>query len=294
MTEKKNWGEFAILMLTGAGIGVSGIFSEANTHNVASVCSPTTGDVSAEDGSSSQETIQAVTSAGSVAIGAGVSIIVFALSNKFNLLSTNKGRSIFMMMMAVGLIIIGGISLSIKTNAAMDESDKLLAQSRLGGIVLGFGLGIILTVSSKLIITAVGKGKSSVDDPGFRKKVDQLAVSGSTTMMALFATIVGSWSWNVYNKCEASTSSGSLLKGKGLSVINGITTVLAALLCVYSAVYFGFRAADNPIADTLANFNKASTAAYNAAGRGAAAAGRAGKDALAAHREAAARKKSIK
>ena len=160
-----------------------------------------------------------------------------------------------MMLLAASLMTIGSISLSIKTNMKLTEDEKSLAQSRLGGIVLGFGLGITLIAIPKLIVGLATAGRLE-GDPAYLTRVNQLTVSGSTTAMALFATIVGSWSWNVYGKCKkvAGEDPDKRADAESTATFNGIGTVVAALLCVYSGVYFGFRVAGSPIADTLSNF----------------------------------------
>lgn len=248
----KNWGEFSMMMITGTGILVAGIFSDSTASSAAKSC--VTGSIA---GTVSQETTNAVTSSGAVAIGTGMSIILFALSNKFSLLSTPRGRSIFMMILASAMIIIGGISLSVKiNNDNIDDIDDIDTQvhARLGGIILGFGIGIILASLPKLIISFASKGKMT-QNPEFLKKVNQLVLAGSTTLMALFAVIIGSWSWNINNKCQSSDD-GNLNHHGPAPIINGIFTVLTALLCVYSAVYFGFRVVDSPVADVMSNFKK--------------------------------------
>jgi len=253
----KNWGEFAILMLTGIGIGATGIFSESTVNNTAKICSP-------DDPASgiTKEAVQAVTAASSVALGTGISIVLFALSNKFDLLSTPARRSLFMMILAGTMITIGSISLSIRASSS-DDDEKLLAQSRLGGIVLGFGLGVILIAIPKLIVMLATGGRLQTDTAHLTK-VSQITVAGSTVVMSLFATIIGSWSWNIYGKCKKPATGDSLQsKAAGdAATINGVATVLSALLCVYAGIYFGFRVAGSPIADTLSNFKKAHTAAF--------------------------------
>jgi len=248
----KNWGEFSMMMVTGIGICIAGIFSEDTATNASTSCSST---IAGSDGTVTPSTLNAVTSGGAVAIGTGISIILFALSNKFNLLSTPRGRSIFMMVMATAMVIIGGISLSIKVDTNDDDDEgNAQKQARLGGIILGFGIGIVLAALPKLIISLATKGKMA-DDANYLKKVNQLVLAGSTTAMALFVVIIGSWSWNINNKCKAS-SVGKDMNSSASPAINGIFTVLSALLCVYSGVYFGFRAADSPIADVMSNFKK--------------------------------------
>lgn len=259
----KNWGEFGVLIATGLGIGVVGMFSEGTINNTVKLC-PSRGSGGADDATGyTSKMISAVTAASAVAIGAGVSIIVFALSNKFNLLTSPNKRSIFMMILAAGLMTIGSISLSIKLNTKLTEEEKLLAQSRLGGIVLGFGLGITLIAIPKLIV-GLSRAGGLEGDSAYLTRVNQLTVSGSTTVMALFATIVGSWSWNIYGKCKkvATEDPDKRADAESTATFNGLGTVLAALLCVYSGVYFGFRAAGSPIADMLSNFRpRAKTAA---------------------------------
>lgn len=248
----KNWGEFSMMMITGTGILVAGIFSDSTASSAAKSC--VAGPVVGSTGSVSQKTTNAVTSSGAVAIGTGMSIILFALSNKFNLLSTPRGRSIFMMIIATAMIIIGGISLSVKINNDNIDDNDSQVQARIGGIILGFGIGIILASLPKLIVSLASKGKMA-ENPEFLKKVNQLVLAGSTTLMALFAVIIGSWSWNINNKCQSSAD-GKLNDPGPAPVINGIFTVLTALLCVYSAVYFGFRVVDSPVADVMSNFKK--------------------------------------
>jgi hypothetical protein len=268
----KNWGEFSMMMVAGAGILIAGIFSESTATSAADACFSTS--VVSTDGSVSPATTDAVTSGGAVAIGTGISIILFALSNKFNLLSNPQGRSIFMMMLASAMIIIGGISLSVKVNTvdnANDSNTDAQTQARLGGIVLGFGIGIILAALPKLIVSFTTKGKMG-QNPDFLKKVNQLVLAGSTTLMALFAVIIGSWSWNISNKCAASSGVKSMNSGAA-PVVNGIFTVLTALMCVYSAIYFGFRVADSPVADAMSDFKKMRTTAASAASKVAKAAG---------------------
>ena len=262
----KNWGEFSMMMVAGAGILVAGIFSESTATSAANACFSTP-DITT-DGSVSPATTDAVTSGGAVAIGTGISIILFALSNKFNLLSNPQGRSIFMMMLATAMIIIGGISLSVKVNTVDNDNDRnndAQTQARLGGIVLGFGIGIILAALPKLIVSFTTKGKMG-QNPEFLKKVNQLVLAGSTTLMALFAVIIGSWSWNISNKCASSASAVTMESGVS-PVINGIFTVLTALMCVYSAVYFGFRVVDSPVADVMSDFKKMRTTAASAASK---------------------------
>ena len=261
----KNWGEFAILMLTGVGIATTGIFSESTINTTAAICSTTALAPVIKEGP-----VSAVTAASTVAIGAGVSIVLFALSNKFDLLSTPGKRSVFMMILAACMITIGSISLSIRGGSDDDTEEKLLAQSRLGGIVLGFGLGIILISIPKLIVSLAGGGKQTND--AHLTKVNQITVAGSTATMTLFATIIGSWSWNIYGKCKKQTPDDPMekeleKKAADAAMLNGIATVVSALLCVYAGVYFGFRVAGSPIADTLSNFKKAHTAVFPLKGK---------------------------
>ena len=146
MTENKNWGEFTMLMSSGIGIGLVGIFADSTVTYAANAtgCKPksknqfdtggaggNTGgagdpkeqDKTATDPAPSQENVNQCLSGAAVAIGTGVSIIIFALCNKFNLLNTPRNRSIFLLLVASALIIIGGISLSIKLRLPDSETD---------------------------------------------------------------------------------------------------------------------------------------------------------------------------
>jgi hypothetical protein len=291
-SENKNWGEFSVLMLSGISIGLAGIFADGTTQRATSSqgCRPLLqgGRVARNaktkpvnhtllknqeaDGSVPPRDGIAVVTASSVAIGTGVSIILFAFTNKFNLLSTPRGRSIFMMIMASALVIIGSLSISIKNDLDAEPEDRAAAQGRLGGIILGFGLGLILVALPKLIISLVTKGRMTTD-PVYLKKVNQLVTAGSACALSLFATIVGAWSWHINDKCLTSTQGGHYPQGAA-PTINSIATVAASIFCVYTAIYFGFRAADSPIADILSNFKKMRAAGSSGVTRGTAAFGK--------------------
>ena len=286
MTENKNWGEFSMLMASGIGIGLVGIFADSTVTYTTQTCAPTTkssldpddsGGSDQKDNSknaaTSLENVNQCLSGAAVAIGTGVSIIIFALCNKFNLLNTPRNRSIFLLIVASALIIIGGISLSIKLETVTDsgvdylkEKEKveknLASQSRLGGIVLGFGLGIIMVMIPKLIIALVAKGELQTNSEKL-EKANQLTVAGSTFLSALFATIIGSWSWNIYNKCSMNEFNPlkEKMPGDGARGITGFATVMSALLCVYAAVFFILRASNHPAAKIMSNFSKIKSAA---------------------------------
>ena len=53
----------------------------------------------------------------------------------------------------------------------------------------------------KLIIALIAKGELQSNKDKLAK-ANQLTVAGCTFLSALFATIIGSWSWNIYNKCS--------------------------------------------------------------------------------------------
>ena len=91
--------------------------------------------------------------------------------------------------------------------------------------------------------------KNKKGDAESMKRNNELAVAFGTFILSLFATIVGSWSWNNFNNCKYSKSNVA-------SGFNGLATIVAALLTVYCVIFGILRARNNVIADYMSNFSK--------------------------------------
>lgn len=240
MTEQvsnKNWGEWGVLMFGALGIGTMGFLSTNLNDTISANCPE-------------MKNSTGLTKASNVAIGTAIGIIIMAFSNKFNFTKTGMGRSGLLIAIAIGMLIIGAISVSPPSsdtgiNLIDDEKAKTCStQERLGTILLGFGLGIIVPALIKLFVNI--KNKDS--DVNSMKKNNELAVAFGTFILSLFATIVGSWSWNNFNKCN---NVSNIASG-----FNGLATIITALLTIYCVVFGILRAKNNKIADYMSNFSK--------------------------------------
>ena len=185
-------------------------------------------------------------------IMAALGIIIMAFANKFDFNKSGMGRTGLIIAIGMAMLIIGAISLSppdshdTGIHLIDDEKAKTCStQERLGTILLGFGLGILIPALIKLFVSS----KNKAGDTESMKRNNELAVAFGTFILSLFATIVGSWSWNNFNNCKYSKSNVS-------SGFNGFATIIAALLTVYCVVFGILRARNNVVADYMSNFSK--------------------------------------
>lgn len=240
MTEQvsnKNWGEWGVLMFGALGIGTIGFLSTNLNDTVSAKCP--------ENGNS-----EGLRKASNVALGTAIGIIIMAFSNKFDFNKSGMGRTGLIIAIGMVMLIIGAISFSPPTDSGIhlidDEKAKTCStQQRLGTILLGFGLGILIPSLIKLFVSIKNKGGGYES----MKRNNELAVAFGTFILSLFATIVGSWSWNNFNSCKYSKSNVS-------SGFNGFATIVAALLTVYCIVFGVLRARNNVVATYMANFKK--------------------------------------
>ena len=94
-----------------------------------------------------------------------------ALINKFmpgngaGGLKSTKSRMLTIMMIAVGMIVIGGISIgSAPATTPEEQALELQRQKQLGGIVMGFGVGLMVPALIKFL-AELGLSKSAASDP---------------------------------------------------------------------------------------------------------------------------------
>jgi hypothetical protein len=234
-TTKKGWGQWGLLVVASIGIGAIGLLSNDMYDTVAASCPEKTKDN------------KHMRQAGSVTIGTAIGLFILAFSNKFNFNGTPLGRSGLMIMLGLGMIIIGAISFAkpVKVddkNGEESMEETCSTQERLGSVLLGFGLGIIIPSIIKLFVSLKDKGEDPV-------RINQLSVAFGTFIITLYATIVGSWSWNNFDKCDKT-------KPNLASTLNGISTVFAALICVYAIMFGVLRSRNSPVADYMADFSK--------------------------------------
>lgn len=238
----KDWTEMSVLLVGALGIGTVGFLSENLSDTVSSKCPET-------------KNSENVKKAGNVAIGTAIGIIIMAIANKFGFSNSVMGRSGLLILISLGMIIIGAISLSLSSpnhnnskppaNQTPEPNDDQTVQStegRLGSILLGFGLGILVPTLIKLFLSMKNKNPD-----GNVNSNNEIAVAFGTFTLSIFATIVGSWSWNNFNKCKDS-------KTNTASVFNGIATIVSALLSVYCIVFGYLRATGSGSSALMSNF----------------------------------------
>ena len=232
----KDWTEMSVLLVGALGIGTVGFLSENLNDTVSSKCPET-------------KNLENVKKAGNVAIGTAIGIIIMAIANKFGFSNSVMGRSGLLILISIGMIIIGAISISSSSNPTppadqtVDQTADQTGQTtegRLGSILLGFGLGILVPTLIKLFLS-MKNNDSNVNSN------NEIAVAFGTFTLSIFATIVGSWSWNNFNKCKDSETNTA-------SVFNGIATIVSALLSVYCIVFGYLRATGSSRSNLMSNF----------------------------------------
>jgi hypothetical protein len=220
----------SILMLTGAaGVGVVGLLSAGlNSISATAGCAP--------DGVA----FEAAGTTSMVAFGAALGIAIHALSNTFNLMAKPETMGLVLLLITVVILILGSIIISLRI--ATDDTEeikkaKTQKMMNVGGMMIGCALGIFIPSIMGLLLS----GRKSNDDKSPKKesnvKKQSTAIGGA--LLGLLATVVGSWSWNGYNKCRADpTNTGTDMSlTEGLNVVNAIFTVISGLYFVYCVAY---------------------------------------------------------
>ncbi len=249
---KSGWGEFTLTTI--AAIGITLVGGLANNMSNLNTCETTTyGDKKPAFGY-----------AGTVAIGTGIGTFVNILSQKFNLQLSEIGKLILLLIIGFAIMIIGSIAMaySEKMDSPSDLDDlenDVKHLKELAGVVLGFGLGLIIPALIKIILLYTNS-KVSGQSGDYNT---QVALALGTSVFSLFATIIGSWAWNKYDQC-AKDNEGEEIGGSGAAGLNGFATVLSALITVVCCVFAGFRLAGrHDMADAMYNFRKTAGGALN-------------------------------
>ena len=279
--KKGPWGQFAILTMAAIAVGCTGIFSQILAGYSEHSCPNDKSEAVAADSSVTDDhgsvaltnatgENSAISNAGIIALGSGIGIFVNALINKFmpgnggGPLASTKSRMMMVMLIAVGMIVIGSISISsAPADTPEEQALQLQRQRHLGGIVLGFGIGLIVPALLKFL-TEMGMSKlaGSENASDAASKMNRVGVAGGAVVLGLYSTVIGSWAWNNYNKCNKTTD-GSM-HGHMFATLNGISTIIAAVLTVYCAVYMFYKvrckvgqpSRSCEIADTMASWGK--------------------------------------
>jgi len=182
----------------------------------------------------------------SVGIGFAISLFCLTLLSKLSQSSNPKisqnTEMIGIIITSIVLVILGSLSVnaSQKENinlenpieTATDTVRFALLQKKLGTIILGLGIGILIPVVIKFILTL-----TQSDNP-FISKIHSLVTMFALLAVAIFTSVIGIWSWSNFNACEAlskqedGTSSPDIEKGKGARTANGFFTVIATLMAL--------------------------------------------------------------
>ena len=216
----------SILMLTGAaGVGVVGLLSAGlNSISATAGCAP--------DGVA----FEAAGTTSMVAFGAALGIAIHALSNTFNLMAKPETMGLVLLLITVVILILGSIIISLRI--ATDDTEeikkaKTQKMMNVGGMMIGCAIGIFIPSVTGMLLSR-RKTAGTVDEGTAGTKKASTAIGGA--LLGLLATVVGSWSWNGYNKCRAGSSKPPD-STQGLNVVNAIFTVISGLYFVYCVAY---------------------------------------------------------
>ena len=218
----------SILMLTGAaGVGVVGLLSAGlNSISATAGCAP--------DGVA----FEAAGTTSMVAFGASLGIAIHALSNTFNLMAKPETMGLVLLLITVVILILGSILISLRIAADDTEEIKKAKTQKMmnvGGMMIGCAIGIFIPSVTAMLLSR-RKTAGTVDEGTAGTKKASTAIGGA--LLGLLATVVGSWSWNGYNKCRGVRGgAGPANSTQGLNVVNAIFTVISGLYFVYCVAY---------------------------------------------------------
>lgn len=256
----------SILMLTGAaGVGVVGLLSAGlNSISATAGCAP--------DGVA----FEAAGTTSMVAFGAALGIAIHALSNTFNLMAKPETMGLVLLLITVVILILGSIIISLRI--ATDDTEeikkaKTQKMMNVGGMMIGCAIGIFIPSVTGMLLSR-RKTAGSVD-PSAQESTKKASTAIGGALLGLLATVVGSWSWNGYNKCRGVRGgAGPANSTQGLNVVNAIFTVISGLYFVYCVAYVikckrGSGCSPIPLPDMLKKkFTKSAGTPVPAAGGG--------------------------